>query len=679
LNLQDDYDSDEDDLISDFYDPVLRTAITYKRAVAYFSSSSFPLVAKGLGKFIVNGGNLEIIIGKIVSRKDMMLLRGKTEISETISERILSDWKSLTELIETKHIEALAWLFKSNRLKIKFAILFNDKENLPGIFHSKLGILEDNNGNTISFGGSINETESAWVSNIEYFKVYKDWIDGHKNFVQSDLVRWEKYWRNKAKRFQVVNVNNAITNYLHSIAPNNFTIKDAEQLDRSYKEIGIGATKLFSGTNLVPRPYQNEAIKSWIMNNYAGILAMATGTGKTYTALFAMKEIEEIEDKLLLIIAVPYIHLIPQWKESISEMGYRNVVDTDISNWKNKIAMEFQQFLFSKKQRTMVIVTTHATLRGNNFNSFIKRAEDNSISLGLIGDEVHAMGSPSNQKGLYPQFTYRIGLTATPNRWFDTEGTEILLEYFKGITYELPIEEAIPEFLCPYSYHPKLVHLTEEEQEVYDEFTKKIAGIMGKDEKSQTDQNILESYFRKRAQIIINSSMKLDEFLKLLPQYKNDRHVLIYVSPDQIDTVIRHLNRLNFIATRITYEEDLDERKIILDKFGDGKFKILVAIRCLDEGVDIPQTSEAIFLASTTNPRQFIQRRGRILRKFRGKKSAKIVDFIVMTTGKEIFRRELDRMIEFGKVSSNWSEIRHLLDDIVESDLLEEYKVKGLI
>ena len=432
--------------------------------------------------------------------------------------------------------------------------------------------------------------------------------------------------------------------------------------------------------------YDNQklAVKSWISNNMKGIFEMATGTGKTFTALGCLQEVRKKEERLITIIACPLNHLLKQWGKNIKEFDIEDEIifaDSSIYNWKNKM-MDILYDLKNEVINKLIILTTFATLSSSDFIKMINKIEFNTL---LIVDEVHGCGAPKVRIGLLDKYLYRLGLSATPKRWFDIEGTEELFNYFGDTVYEFPLKKAITTinpatgetYLVPYEYMPYFVELTEDELERYEEQTKKIAQnyFRVKDKKKKLEYYTL--LLTKRQQIIKDASNKFIAFEEILEDISQINHCLVYCSFNQIGKVQDILNSYksqNIIQHKFTGIEGkkpedrfngLSEREYLLEQFARGIYQVLVAMKCFDEGVDVPSTKIAIILSSSGNPKQYIQRRGRVLRRYPKKEKATIYDVIVLPTlikisnpilseiEKRIIEKELKRYKEFASIALN--------------------------
>ena len=655
LNIKFKYDSDEDDLINDFYIPVLSNSCEYYRMSGFFSSTSLAISAQGISNFIVNGGKMKLICSAVLSKEDKRIIEESNVNPEKFIEKYaLDDFNSLEDGFIKDHVEALGWMLANDFLEIKIAI----PKNNHGLFHSKIGILKDGHGNLISFSGSENETASGWLHNIEEFKVFCSWDNSEKKFVDKDLEDFNKYWEGNTIKTDIIDIPLAIKNELIKLAPS------------SKNELKIFKSKK---SKIKLRTYQKEAIKRWFNNNCCGLFEMATGTGKTFTALSCFKELSDSKDKLITVIACPQSHLIDQWIKDVKifHEGEIIIASGKNNNWKKDLSKLRKKFFFDYIDKA-VIMTTHASLSSEYFINTINKFNVEKL---LIVDEVHGIGSSKQKFGLNECYDYRLGLSATPTRWFDEEGTVAIEEFFKGIVFEFNMERALTEvnpdtnetYLCPYYYYPVIVDLTDEEYDDYLFYSYKIAQVLGSKKNKKNKDKELTKYNMLRQRIINNAENKYFEFDNLLKENPGIDKLIVFCSPQQIENVQKILNKNNVIPQhKFTQEESaviskktgLSERDEILKLFADGSYKALVAIKCLDEGVDVPVAETAIIMSSTSNPREHVQRRGRILRRAPGKKYAVIYDILVFPEeptdlGSKVMKNEILRYREFAENAIN--------------------------
>ena len=432
-------------------------------------------------------------------------------------------------------------------------------------------------------------------------------------------------------------------------------------------------------SSLKLRDYQVEAIENWFANDNFGIFEMATGTGKTFTALSAFKKLSDLHDKFLTVIACPQLHLIDQWIKDIKLFHDSDIIVFASSNSKRFHQLKELSFDFSLGlTNKAIIITTHMSLSNDELMNFVNEFKYKSL---LIVDEVHGIGSNKQISGLNDNFDYRLGLSATPERWFDEVGTQALYDFFGNVVFEFDIGDALEKinpdtgesYLTPYFYHPIIVDLTDEEMQEYIELSKRIAYYLNSKHKSSKEK--AETLILKRKMIINNTEDKLFKLEELLDKYPDLNKTIIFCSPQQINNVQSLLNDKGFSQHKFTQSESatksrnklMSQREEIIKRFEDGSYNILVAIKCLDEGVDIPIADTAIIMSSTSNPREYVQRRGRILRRFPGKEHAHIYDMIVFPRkhtdyASKISDKEVERYREFASNAINSYECLQILD-----------------
>jgi superfamily II DNA or RNA helicase len=334
------------------------------------------------------------------------------------------------------------------------------------------------------------------------------------------------------------------------------------------------------------RDYQIQAIDAWFAHDCQGLLEMATGTGKTITALAASARLYEREGRLAVIIAVPYQHLVDQWREEAKAFGYRPVLAYQSkARWLDALNQQIMEYNAGYR-RFISVITTHTTFISPEFQSSLARLTGPSL---LIADEAHHLGAERSRQN-YPQHVpFRLALSATPDRWFDDVGTVALRAYFGETVFAFPLEKAIGVSLTPYYYHPHLVPLTDEELERYEELSAKIARLMNRED--EEGQQALKMLLIRRAELLNKAENKLDVLSELVDEQDQIKHTLFYCAPGQIDDVLHLLGwEKGLMVHRFTAEEDARERQQLLADFASGDLQALVAMKCLDEGVDVPST-----------------------------------------------------------------------------------------
>jgi len=643
-------DTADTEFVSEFYIPLLSRAVRYDRGVGFFSSSWIKSAARGMADLAENGGIARWITSPILGEDDWEAIKRGTEAQtdDVLKESLKNQIEDLRYDLEYHTRNTIAWMIADGLLEIRFAV---PKKNLSGEFHDKFGIMEDPSGNAVAFHGSQNDSETA-LSNYEAYTIDCDWLSNRDaEGVQHQHKRFERLWQGRVDNVETYSIPEAAKEEITKLRDDDYRPYTAPEEKNS--EITL-------------RPYQQEAINAWQENGQRGLFEMATGTGKTFTALAATEAVFNRPDPPeLVVIAVPFTHLAPQWEKEIELFDIDSptyAYGTDNPDWKADLSKLISNINLGVTDHG-VLLTTHKTLSNEYFREQIQSHRGTSL---LIGDEAHHLGSEHQQGGLLVDYDYRIGLSATPNRYFDEEGTEYLLDYFGGVVYEYTLGEAIPEFLTPYEYQPIIVELTAEELQKYRQLSHRLVKVAHNEE---ADEEIRERLAQKRANIVKSAENKYGQLRSALNRLDPIDHLLVYTNSEQLEHVQEILNAEGLIQHKFTYHEDSDERERILNGFEDGEYDALVAMKCLDEGVDVQATKQAILMSNTGNPMQFVQRRGRVLRRFPGKKKSTIFDFIVVPTTnpdaklveseKGILKKELRRFEEFAANAINEVEARN--------------------
>lgn len=680
LDIKIKYDSDNSDILNEFYIPVLSRSVEYYRLSGFFSSTSLAVSAQGLEEFIKNNGKMKLVCSAILSKEDVEKIQEVYDSpAELIAEKFLIDYDNISNIFVKDNLAALGFMIANGNLEIKIAIL----EESKGIFHSKTGIMIDEDDNMLSFSGSDNETAHGWKYNIEEFKVFKSWIDGQDEYFIEDLHNFNQYWDNLTFKSQVIDIPRAIRNKLIKLAPSD--IEEVHIINNIFDEVDVNPEPQRS---FELRDYQKEAINNWIDAGKRGIFEMATGTGKTFTSLGCLdvvkKECSSNYDPLLTVIAMPTAHLVDQWEEDVLKFDFDVVIKAYSANssWKDDLP-EYLLDLSIGELENVVILTTHTTASGSDFRDMVKECGVDSF---LIVDEVHGIGSKTQKLALEPFYNYRLGVSATPERWMDDVGNEAIFSFFGDIVYKFTLSDALirinPDtektFLTPYEYYPIFVELTDEEFDNYSAYSLIIAQLYSKLKSNPKNKSEIKLQIRNkllaRQKILNVAENKYIEFRNLFSKLYDQsggelNNLLIYChNSNQLNKISSILNDFNIIKHKFTGSESISDRLILLEQFSKGNVNALVAMKCLDEGVDVPSAETAIIMASTSNPREYIQRRGRILRRYKNKDLAIIYDMIVTMSDRQIRRlstyernlelqimeKEAERYREFARDAKNY-------------------------
>lgn len=700
------YKTNKNDIVQEFYVPILKESVLYKRAVGFFSSAALIELSKGISGLIKNGGKIKFIVSPLLSEEDVEAIQRGYDEREIIKRSLLREFKEPQTDSEAERLNWLAYLIANGYLEIKVA--FTSPSKATGMYHEKIGIIYDEKYNKIAFTGSMNETINAFHNNYESIVVFNSAIDEDIQRV-NDLERdFDSLWAGREENITVLEFPQVVKEKL--LAYKKDTVEFS--LDQTELEHCLEGTNRAPGIPLIPigvrlHDYQEDAIDEWAKKNYCGIFDMATGTGKTFTGLGAAARLFKDKEKAAIIIVCPYQHLVEQWVEDILKfnmlptIGYSASKQTD---WKKRLQNDIMDFKLGVI-KSFCFVTTNATFSSEFVQKQLNKLGKNTL---LLVDEAHNFGATNLRLTLNPKFEYRLALSATLNRHGDAEGTQALYDYFGDKCIEYGLERAIRENkLTPYYYYPCVVYLTENELEKYRDISKRIAKQCHKSKSGNLEITELgKRLMIERSRIVAGAFNKVDLLKDLMQDYRDDTHILVYCGaarnadfssdlsePDtegerQIVSVSKMLgNELGMKVTHFTSSESAVEREQIKEQFANADpYQAIVAIKCLDEGVNIPSIKTAFILASSTNPKEYIQRRGRVLRKAPNKPFAKIYDFITLPTPLDyvngdsevarldlgLVKREIVRMKEFGEISKNPSEADKLIKELSEIYRLDE-------
>lgn len=687
LKLKKAYDSDRDNLIDDFFIPALLCSVLYRRMAGFFSSGILSAAAHGVAGLIESEGKMMLIVGEQIHDEDFEAMQKATQDPKRFAEKILmKEIEKIEPFLTEEHVEALGWMLANDLLEIKIGLVTGG-----GLFHLKVGIIQDSEGNKLSFSGSDNETPSGWKRNIEEFKVFRGWVPEEHDWFETDEEKFERFWNGRADRVIVVDLPEAIRRkIIRSVPKKKSDLKIFQNHRKNESNVSDMKRRLLEPIKITLRPPQIKAVAAWMENGHRGILSMATGTGKTKAALAIVSEVEKERGPLCVVLALPYAHLARQWIENDIRLQFPQAAileaHSGATGWQKKIRLYLEGFRAGTFQQ-LFIVTLYTTLASPDFLSNFKTKDISPANTLFIGDEVHNLGAPISRRGMIEEFGMRLGLSATPTRYFDEDGTSEVLKYFSGVVYEYSIKEAIADgYLVHYDYHPIPVEFTPTEYDEYIELSKKVNKKIASTKRESSDHFLenadLQRLLLERSKIIKKSENKLKGFEVLVRDMKlkgRVEHLLVYCDDmGQLERVKDVLNNLGVLYQKFTEEESIQDRVRILSAFSERAYQCLVAIRCLDEGVDVPSVKTAVIIASTTNPREYIQRRGRVLRKDPKdpeKKKAVIYDFVVfppraldpslMKIERGILKKELGRVKEFLETADNKAEIYSTLLEVM--------------
>lgn len=681
------YRSGERDVVKSFFIPILACATSYNRAVGYFTSASMTLLAMGLDDFEQRESQMRIVASPHLLSEDIEAIENGYDVRSVLERATLRSIEGETRDSLLDGLSVIGRLIAKGLLDVKLA--FMDDANSFGLYHEKIGYFGDETGDIVAFTGSANETYGGMVANFESIEVYRGWVSEDTKRAVRVKHSFDDLWSGSTPRLAVIDFPDAAKDRLVSMSRARPASSVPPEGDPVAATVG---ESLGSGLRIPPgfdvRNYQKTAVEAWLRGHGRGVLKMATGTGKTKTALVAASKVasvlKEREQPFVLVIAAPYQHLIDQWIDEVAFFGVDAVgIYESSTKWHSKVQQQLTSLRLGQRP-IVVLVTTNDSLKLDRFQQILG---DLHCAVMFIGDEAHNLGSSGRVKSLPEGAIYRLGLSATPERWFDDRGTQALFDYFGPVVFELGLGEAIEMgALCRYIYTPRVVELSQEETALYVSITNQIAPLLSTaDSADVDDDSALGQLLRKRSGVLGHAVNKLKLLGSDLSLRESEWFQLVYCAegrrplevgysddPSQLTEVLRLAgNELGLSVQKYVSETPRVERRRLLERFGSGDdLRVLASMRCLDEGVDIPDARVAYLLASSSNPRQFIQRRGRILRPAPGKERAEIIDYVVVPgqgavvnfgVERKLLGRELARINEFGRLSENYGETLEVL------------------
>lgn len=660
--------------------PSFQTADTVDCMVGFFSSEVLASLAPGLATYISGSENsFRLIVSPLLRAEDQIAIEDGLKSAEEMADRILEELIVTEDLLQRYTLKCLSWLLRRRRIEIKIALMKD------ALFHPKVWLFE-NSGDIIAAHGSSNVTLSGIRKNIEQIAISRSWLDPNQRYI-TDKFRYEfsRLWEDKNDDCIVIAIPEAVRQrllrtYNSEAPPTEDELRNLYARAASMTEDSRPCDPaLVSGMSFdIPRclrykdgpfEHQGKAVNAWCEARYRGVLEMATGSGKTITSMIGAHRLYEEDKPLLIVIAAPYLPLIEQWCDEIAPFGLKPVNLTTVGG-AAKRARELQKLkrrLRTGLSNVEVIVVSHDTLCTTEFQAAVEAFDCSHL---LIADEVHNLGRPSFTDDPPAFFEHRLGLSATPIRQYDEEGTEALFEFFGPIAFRFTLEEAIGCCLVEYDYYVHPVPLTTTEMDEWFELTGKIKQNAWRSDTGKPDE-YLAKLMRDRRTLLETASYKISTLASLLNEEDADdlRHTLVYTTdkePEQINDVNRLLRDNGIMFHQLTAEETVNhtQTKQIIKSFQEGEIQVLTAKRVLDEGVNIPQICKAFILASTTVERQWVQRRGRLLRTCDAinKTHSVVHDLLALPPDMEggldpearaLVRSELRRAQEFARLARN--------------------------
>ena len=734
LDIDHEYNSNRNFVYADFFNKILPHCNTYSRFGGVFSGEKFVQCAQGLQDFIKeNNGTMKLAIIPVFDEKD------KEVFSESSREQIITEkWKieldQIKDQLKQDHIKALAWMIVTGKLEIKL-ILPQDENGIPltreqlkkeEFLVDEVGIFTNKHGEALSFHGHIDAKKDE--SDVIRITTSRQGVSREEKQLDIDYNKFGKFWDNDTYEIgnitcQIQPLTTELIDYFRESAPE----KPPESL--------------FVPPTL--RDYQDEAIQKWQENGNRGIFEMATGTGKTFTAIGCIDKLRKEHKKLFVVIAAPYINLVDQWQGELKKWNIPSIKLEE--GWTGILRGEIRSINRTEESQLTVVICTHHKFSTDELIKNIQKCEAKTL---LIVDEAHHVGAGNTlddveklvaenkdieviisnleqitqgaRKGLSEKYDYRLALSATIERHFDPEGTNYIREYFSGTKIDsegkplstvinFDLKRAINEcsnckeskekcccgdfkgYLCGYYYHPYFVELTAEEFDEYKMYTHRAMPFLNSHDKAKKaiGQNILI----RRSKIIRDAVQKMPVFIEIMKSFSKIRHLLVFYSEnqyDEVDEILKNsqetLGYSRPVFKKITHDSPKDKRKRkkYLRDFANEDYHMILANKVLDEGMDVPEAKSCIILASTGNPTQFIQRRGRVLRHYDNqyldgtkKIHADIYDVLVRPN-LEGFDDPEAHKLEIGMIRSQLQRITEMADLAINNEELNDEE-KGKI
>ena len=686
-----------------FFTETLSNSIKFDLGLGFFSSASINVLSTGFARFISNGGKMRMYINQSLSEEDYNAISSLPV--EQLEDKLIADFSAMVALLSKrdKHFfNCLSFLIYKNRIEIKIVV-----PKTGGIAHQKFGILTDENNNKVCFTGSLNFTANALLRNIETIDCYNSWEDGNVGRIAQSEEDFESIFNEysdsviiyEPRAFEkIIKTRFSCTEVDKLLKEEQLLIEELSSLSASLftpYETAIDNEKAHFPYATGPFQYQIDAYYKWVNNNFQGIFAMATGTGKTITSLNCVLEEYKKTGKYAVLILVPSIDLLQQWTVETGKFNFTNVFIVSCqSDWRSQLS-SLKNDLDWGIETNYVIISTYNSFINEKFQNILRALSSEDMI--LIADEAHNIGAQSIRDS-FASLTIkkRIALSATPRREYDIEGTTAIESFFSDhypYCCSYSMEDAIKNgSLMEYLYYPRLVYLNDEEMDKYLKFTLSLLLYYNKSNKDSLVQTPeVKTLLMKRKRVLHKASDKSRVFMNIVHElYHNNKAKYCFVyAPEGKDyrmsdderILINYKSLVNDVYPQISTNTYLGGEPYKQDKlksFAEGKIDMLFAMKCLDEGVDVPRAEVGIFTSSTGNPRQFIQRRGRLLRVHPDKRFARIYDMIVVPDFKrfpnkdtyELERRlvknELIRVSYFASLASNYNLARTEIADLLD-------------
>lgn len=666
--------------------------------LGYFSSTAIRVLSRSFSEFISKGGVLRVLANTVLSEDDMVLFDGTTSIDLLDLNRLDQIYNALNGS-QKDFFKCLKFLMNHERIQFQFIKPTEGR----GIAHFKSSLFYDGQ-DTVYSKGSCNFTASGLLYNLEEMVVSRSW-DSFSDQLRIEEFRkfFNKTWKGENDTIEIadkIRLKEWVDNKFEEITIDELIRINQKKSNRDI--LTYEPPSLYQSERIKfpyesgPRGYQIEALNRWLENGKRGLFAMATGTGKTLTALNCLLNVYNNLECYRAIIVVPTSALMLQWKEQVQKFGFQEIYVFNKLTEAQRKTLDLLNV--NPEKANFIIILSYATFSKAKFNGRFERLISSSF---LIADEAHNASALKSSKVFQKISPMGIlGLTATPEKRF--QETESFYENVFGSrfphTFSYSMKEAIDKgILTEYKYFPVSVEMNQDEFESYEKVTASIIQLMTKDKLSKLEKDKLKNLSIFRRSIINSAKQKERAILKILDsilQRQGDlKYTLIYApvgydksdnNDDEISVQEHRINRYTEIISKSFSNATIAQftggmKKSTSDKlissFESGDNQMLISMKCLDEGIDIPIARNAIFISSSGSPREFIQRRGRILRTHQSKQLSFLYDLYVVppksafpsNATKKIAQDEILRISEFASLAINKAEVINLISEIESS------------
>ena len=679
--------------------PGFVSATSVRGAFGWFSAGWIGRLAPGLAEYINRRdvSPIEFTVAPVLFPAEREAVEQAVSLTPEEARRrvvgVFREGKADASALARHALDCLAWMIATRTLRLRIAEPTADSN-----YHPKIWLFDDG-ADQMLVRGSGNATARGITSGVEHFDVDVTWIEHSRQRVHDGmamLADWSRGQSHGIKR--VVDLPQALKEQIIQTAPAGppspadylrAAIEDADPawaVDRA-----ANITARFGRTVPQTRPrleipdglvweegpygHQGEAVAAWESEPgpERGTISMATGAGKTITALICATRVQDrLEGRpLLVVISAPSVPLIQQWRKEAAKFGARAVVPTLEPNADMALTNLFRRL---RGGGTHVVIVTNNLISSRSFQATVAEKTHSATAADtlFIGDEVHTLGAAKFVANKPEFFTRRLGLSATPERQYDPDGTEEIFAFFGDPVYEFGLDRAIGFCLTPYNYYVHAATLEDDEVARFERLSQRIRIAMAAEanDMGDHDETSLKRLLIQRRRIIETATAKLSLLRKVLEE-RDPRSLdgaLIYATakdPQQFEDIGSLLDILEVRWAPVTQATTARPRLLAsrLDAFADGGYQVLLAKKVLDEGVDIPRIREAFIVASSTVEREWIQRRGRVLRRHQDKPYALVHDFLALppaqliahdkTNVQKIVRTELNRAYTFAKYARN--------------------------